>query len=825
MLSGIKRGPSRTFLLSVAILIFSSSLVSAADNSVLNMFSRMVEIISHAYVLALGAFILLFMLIYAIISAALTKVPVFNENSTLTKQGRLVALSIGLISDIGIFFGVGGLSDPQSLIDRAPEIMGAFGHVAAWVVSIFMAVLVFYLYKDVNTGDPNAKLPKRSQKIGLAILCFGISFWLFGGLMDDSTYRDFGFIFIFIGLIVLLISIFTKTDEERRKEQEILRQGSGGQTPGNGDGSSSAGATPEQGADQSREDIENMENTLRDHISEELNNAKDDLANALNNQDITGPFSEQISSLGDSIGQLGQQIQNIQEANQENDERFRNLEESLEQLKNSDDISDDIKKDVEESESHVKDAEKSYKQYADIDELKNKVEEIWKGVRQIADQYRQQKKSNTMTDSEKIQKWKEFGKGIKDYRQQFYDVVSSIDQGTDEGKALRKKLEKRVLTLNNFLNSIDSSIKDLKRSKTGAKDGADSGNHDVKDSIKESKKLASEINRGARKLGERVELDKRNLRQDNQNIDNILSEFSKVQQDYRLLKQNPEHKVRFGEMKIRLKLMRDDFAKETTKRAVYRRNERREFRKLKELSKELDNMENLTSDIDEHTTMPQLKEKIQHSMSVPLEAKKEIEKMIQFVEGVEVRVKELNSNYEKVSDHWKKILQTILKKKDGKKFAQNTSEFEKVGSEMQALEQDLRKRKKLIYEILKMEEALTTFDAYIEKMIQHLKTYLSDLEKDYDNMYAENETSAGLSVPAGESGDGVSSVETASENVEEQKTESPSENKQQSEEKEELPPGGFLSGKDVSKEKKKTSEQKAPKTDTASDSESAPKKR
>ncbi|MFP4112687.1 MAG: carboxypeptidase-like regulatory domain-containing protein, partial [Candidatus Woesearchaeota archaeon] len=225
----------RRYMLGILFMLALAKSIYAA--SAYQIFSNAVSWLGRPSFVLVVTLVMFFILLYAIFASGLGFVKAFTkEDKSLTKNGKLVAVSMSLISTLGVFgygYATGGA---YNMMAQLPAILGTFGTIAAWTVSVLIAALVWFLYKDLPMHmqkEDDALNKRRWMRIGLTLLCFGMSFWIFGNLLSKTDFSEFGVAFIFLGVISIFIGSVIKTDEERaqaKAEKEAGESGSSGTT-------------------------------------------------------------------------------------------------------------------------------------------------------------------------------------------------------------------------------------------------------------------------------------------------------------------------------------------------------------------------------------------------------------------------------------------------------------------------------------------------------------------------------------------------------------------------------------------------------------------
>ncbi|MFP4424613.1 MAG: hypothetical protein ACLFP2_05305 [Candidatus Woesearchaeota archaeon] len=195
------------------ILLLMSSFVLASDLGIGRTMEQMVQSSSFRFMLV---FMLFFLLLYAIFLATIAKVSVFKGKGSLpSKQGKVVALSLGLMGAFGVSYWANYSS--AEFVTRVLSVAGWFGAIAF----AFLAAAVAWKSKFGNWGYP-------ALVAGMAFLTFGI-------LIGEEWAIRLGNLLIVVGIFGLIFWIFGD-------------QGGSGSGSSNGsDGRGGAGNNPAQG--------------------------------------------------------------------------------------------------------------------------------------------------------------------------------------------------------------------------------------------------------------------------------------------------------------------------------------------------------------------------------------------------------------------------------------------------------------------------------------------------------------------------------------------------------------------------------------------------
>ena len=213
------------YLVSAVFSLFISlPLVFAAENPFSNfaladvfvrLFQGLYGFFQNDYIVYGVMTILIFMLLYAIIKAALSKVKVFDGQE---KQAKIVALSLSAISSLGLFWYAAANGGIKEILTQYLTVFGIFGGI------VIGAVVFMIIYFGLGHGD------NKSWK--WAMMATGIAFLFIGSIIAWPSAFGLGWALLLIGLIFMLIG--------EGKEHGWF--GGGGSPSGSGGGSSPGGS-------------------------------------------------------------------------------------------------------------------------------------------------------------------------------------------------------------------------------------------------------------------------------------------------------------------------------------------------------------------------------------------------------------------------------------------------------------------------------------------------------------------------------------------------------------------------------------------------------
>lgn len=190
-----------------------------------SVFERMYWFFAHPYVNGGITFLAFFAILLAIYKVGLGRVPVFKDQK---KQLNTVAVSLALISSIGIFF-----VNQRSFYEMVRLVQVWLGGFGAILFSLVMGMLLYYMFDS----------PKENGKRhwSLVLIGFGVTLMLGGMLLQEPWMSSWGLLFFVIGIIALLVHLFRrsgsgKDDESGKKSggggDDGEEKGPGGKGPG-----------------------------------------------------------------------------------------------------------------------------------------------------------------------------------------------------------------------------------------------------------------------------------------------------------------------------------------------------------------------------------------------------------------------------------------------------------------------------------------------------------------------------------------------------------------------------------------------------------------
>lgn len=322
-------GKKNFILLSLAILLSQFVLADpfrfgrSSGFSFPGIWSSLVGFFDNIYFVAFVTFLLMFILLYAVLATGLNKVGAFSDGGKLTKNGNIVAVSMALLANFGIFGLAMVRGGVPNMLKRIPVILGTFSTLAGWAISILIAALVWF-----NAGEIKQRGEvKAIARVGLVLLTFGLTFWVFGTLFADQANQDFGLLFVVIGLILVIIGFFGRLPGVKGI-QDIKRQTDIGMNDLAKERDNAVNAVknaPQQAAenlvDQVKGQLEPYVNEVQKNLQDALNNTMQKLNQASNTapekevKEIQGAGQATNESLKD-VNDLGKTVKSAGHANE-----------------------------------------------------------------------------------------------------------------------------------------------------------------------------------------------------------------------------------------------------------------------------------------------------------------------------------------------------------------------------------------------------------------------------------------------------------------------------------------------------------------------------
>jgi hypothetical protein len=204
------------FVLAIIILLLLPTVSSAAftfnfGSSIGGLGQSIYTVLNNDYTVYAASFILFFILLYAIFAAALARVKVFQGEGAISRNGKMVAVALSLLSSMGVFVYMRGI---HTAIERVNGTLGWFGAVA-------LAGLVFAItYFNIKTNE------EGTVARGAAFFATALALLLYGMFTDSKGAADLGALILLITAIWAAISAFRRPrgPSDREQEREIERQ-------------------------------------------------------------------------------------------------------------------------------------------------------------------------------------------------------------------------------------------------------------------------------------------------------------------------------------------------------------------------------------------------------------------------------------------------------------------------------------------------------------------------------------------------------------------------------------------------------------------------
>ena len=177
------------YRISFGIAVFFSLIpvISGALNiSIGTVGQQLHRMLSDPYMVYGASFILFFRLLYGIFAASLTKVTVFKSDNGINNQGKIVAVSLGLLGAIGCFYYFKNI---EAAIKRVDGAMGFFAGVA-------LAVTIFAItYFNMKTTE------EKKLHAGPAFFAAAMALIVYGMFADNQSATSWGTLILLITAI------------------------------------------------------------------------------------------------------------------------------------------------------------------------------------------------------------------------------------------------------------------------------------------------------------------------------------------------------------------------------------------------------------------------------------------------------------------------------------------------------------------------------------------------------------------------------------------------------------------------------------------------
>lgn len=178
-----------------------------------NIGQHIYTLMQNTYTVYAATMILFFVLLYGVFAAGLSKVKVFQGDKGLGKNGKMVAVSLALLSDIGIFYGI---RSAETAIERVAGSIGFGGGVA-------FAFLIFAItYYNLKTSDAFSR--------AAAWVAGGLALLVWGMFADNQAAVSWGSFILIVAIIAAAIWSITRGrtatrddagDRDRRDNAEL----------------------------------------------------------------------------------------------------------------------------------------------------------------------------------------------------------------------------------------------------------------------------------------------------------------------------------------------------------------------------------------------------------------------------------------------------------------------------------------------------------------------------------------------------------------------------------------------------------------------------
>ena len=204
------------FIIALLVLVLLVPVVFGAisfTDSIVSVGTTLHRLLSDTYVVYAATFILFFIFLYSIFAAGLSRVPVFRQDNGINRQGKMVAVSLGLISSIGTFYFMRGMEES---IKRVAGSMGFFAGIA------FAGTIFGITYFNMKTTEPG------TMQGGPAFFAAAMALIVYGMFADNQTATSWGTLILLVAAIWAGIraigSVNGRRPGERREERERRRE-------------------------------------------------------------------------------------------------------------------------------------------------------------------------------------------------------------------------------------------------------------------------------------------------------------------------------------------------------------------------------------------------------------------------------------------------------------------------------------------------------------------------------------------------------------------------------------------------------------------------
>lgn len=182
---------NRTIILALISLVLSSSFASAASLNILNgPFQTLMELLRNQNSVFFFTVVFFFMLLYGIYAVGLKFVPAFKGGNGLSRQGKVVAISLSGLSTLSVFyFTKGGI---RQVLENVLDPFGVFAGVA--LAALFAGISYFGIKGNSNE--------KSFALIGAAL---GFGLVVSGMILTSDSMMSYGFLLMLIAMIFGLV--------------------------------------------------------------------------------------------------------------------------------------------------------------------------------------------------------------------------------------------------------------------------------------------------------------------------------------------------------------------------------------------------------------------------------------------------------------------------------------------------------------------------------------------------------------------------------------------------------------------------------------------
>lgn len=185
----------RIAITALFLISIQTALAQINFRSVDNILESVFRALQQPYIKAFTILLLIFMIVYATLAQALRRIPGFEENGKLNKNGKIIAVGMAFLTDFWLFFQTG------RDITRVSEIvLRTFGIYGAVVLVALFAIILYYWLKDVEFFS--------NSKVWLALACIAIGLLVIGTAFAVGWMVDWGTIIMLIAGIALIAGFF-----------------------------------------------------------------------------------------------------------------------------------------------------------------------------------------------------------------------------------------------------------------------------------------------------------------------------------------------------------------------------------------------------------------------------------------------------------------------------------------------------------------------------------------------------------------------------------------------------------------------------------------